>query len=668
MRFLTVAGIFLPMAVAPLTGCGSSTPAPPPTATVSISPRTASIATPSQTQTFVARVTGTVTDLSVIWSVDGTQGGSTNVGTITANGIYTPPPTGGEHTIVATSAALSSSLAAARIFVTDLPGVFTYHNDLARTGANTQEYELTQANVNSGTFGKLTSCLVDGAVYAQPLWAPGISFSDGKHNLLIVATEHDSVFAFDADSSPCVQRWAVSLLDPLHGGTAGETPIIWNDVGNCYGDIYPEIGVTGTPVIDPATNTVYLVSSSEVGSDGENCSYSPGTFFRRIHALDLANGSEKFNGPSSVVASVPGVGDGSSGGIVSLDPQKQHQRSGLALAGGKVYVAWAAHEDAYPYHGWLLGYNASDLSRPPSIFNTTPNGGLGGIWSGGGAPAIDGSGDIYVSTGNGIFDANSTTTPFNDYGDSILRLHPFTGTTSNGVNLALTGWFTPYDQDTLALDDTDLGSASAVLLPDQASAPTHLLAQLGKEGVVYLIDRDNMGQFNGSDNNQIVQSFSAGRGLWGSPAWWENGLYLSGPGDSLKVFSFSPSTGLFNPSYTSHTIDVFPFPDATPSISSQGASNGIVWAIDAGLYGYASGNAVGGINCYVVPVPAVCTGPAVLHAYDANNLGTEFWNSTLAANNRDQAGNAVKFVPPTIANGRVFVATRTEIDVYGLLP
>jgi hypothetical protein len=593
---------------------------------------------------------------------------------VSSSGLYAPPATAGTHTVTATSVAAPSASATASVAVTDLGGVFTYHNNLSRDGSNVQEYGLTASSVTPTTFGKLFSCPVDGAVYTQPLWVPGLSIGGGTHNVIFVATQHDSLYAFDADASPCVKYWQVNLLDTLHGGTAGETPIIWNDVGNCFGDIYPEVGVTGTPVIDPATSTIYLVSSSEVGNAGGNCSYNPGTFHRRLHALELVTGNEKFSGPVSIVASVPGLGDGSSGGMVSLDPQKHHQRSGLALSGGIVYVAFAAHEDANPYHGWLLGYNALNVQIQHAVFNTTPNGGLGGIWAGGGAPAVDATGDVYVTTGNGIFDANSTTVPFNDYGDSILRLSPFSGVTSNGVDLGLAGWFTPWDQAAISNVDADVGSGAVVLLPDQTTGPPHLLAQVGKgdpnagQAIVFLIDRDNMGQFNAASNN-VVQSFPATCcGLWGAPAFWQNGLYFAGAYDGLKVFTFDPSTGLFNTTASSQSGNVFNFPDATPSISSQGASNGIVWAIDAGLYGYASPNAAGGVNCYVSPPPAVCTGPAVLHAYNATNLATEYWNSTQAANNRDQAGNAVKFVPPTIANGKVYVSTRTEIDVYGLLP
>jgi hypothetical protein len=657
----------LTLATLTLAACGGSgTSAPPPSATVTVSPTFAALAATTQTQQFSANVSGNVTNLSVTWTVDGVSGGNASVGTISAAGLYTPPATAGSHQIVAASVALPASTASAAVTVTDLAGVFTYHNNLARDGTNTQEYALTPANVTSSTFGKLTSCPADGAVYTQPLWVPGVPFVDGLHNVIVVATQHDSLIAFDADAVPCLARWSVNLLDTLHGGTAGETPIIWNDVGNCYGDIYPEVGVTGTPVIDPTTNTVYVVSSSEVGTAGGNCSYSPGTFYRRLHAIDLATGNEKFNGPVTITASVAGVGDG--GSLVNFDPQKHHQRAGLALAGGKVYVPWSAHEDATPYHGWLFGYSASDLSQAPSVFNTTPNGGLGGIWAGGGAPAVDSGGDIYVSTGNGIFDANSTSVPFNDYGDSLLRLRPFSGNTLNGVNLNLIDWFTPYDQSNLAMYDTDLGSGAIVLLPDQPTAHQHLLAQVGKEGIVYLIDRDQMGYFNTQDNSQIVQSFSGAGGIWGTPAFWQNGLYYAGAGSPLTQFAFNTATGLFNSTAVSQSASAFNFPTATPSISSQGSSNGIAWAIDASLYGYASPNAAGGINCSSAPVPAACTGPAILHAYDATNLATELWNSTQATGNRDQAGNAVKFVPPTIANGKVYVSTRTEVDVYGLLP
>ena len=639
-----------------------------PSATVAVSPKRAAVVVTTQTQQFTATVTGNVSDLTVNWSVDAIAGGNSTVGTISASGLYTPPATAGTHTVTATSNALTTSSATVNIAVTDLGGVFTYHNDLARDGANTQEYALTSATVGTATFGKLFSCSVDGAVYTQPLWVPGLSIGGSTHNVIFVATQHDSLYAFDADASPCVTLWHVNLLDSLHGGTAGEGPVVWRDVGYCYGDIYPEVGVTGTPVIDPVSNTIYLVTASEITGTGTgNCSLPQGSYFHRLHAVDLITGSEKSNSPVTIAASLPGIGDGSSGGVVSFTSQLEHNRSGLALSGGNIYVAFAAHEDASPYHGWLISYDASTLSQV-GVFNTTPNGGLGGIWAGGGAPAIDAGGDVYVSTGNGIFDANSTTVPFNDYGDSLLRVRPFVGNTLNGANLSLVDWFTPYNQLDISGRDADLGSGAIVLLPDQTNGPTHLLAELGKDGLVYLVDRDNMGFFNTTNNSQIVQSFNGAGGIWGTPAFWQNGLYYAGAGNALTVFSFDTNTGLFNSTGTSQSSNFYGFPTATPSISSQGASNGIAWAIDAGLYGYASPNAAGGINCYVDPPPTACTGPAILHAYDATNLNTEYWNSSQAASNRDQAGNAVKFVPPTVANGKVYVGTRTEIDVYGLLP
>ncbi len=646
---------------------------------VSISPSTAALAATTQTQQFNATVTGNTTNFNVNWSVDGTVGGAAATGTISTNGLYTPPSTGGTHTVTATSVANSSYSASASVAVTDLAGVFTHHNDLSRDGVNSQEYALTPTNVSTTTFGKLFSCATattaeaqagQGAVFTQSLWVPGLSIGGGTHNVIFVATQHDTVFAFDADANPCVTYWQVNLLDTLHGGTPGETPVFWNNVGYGYGDIYPEVGVTGTPVIDPTTNTIYLVSKSQ--------NSSLGTFYQRLHALDLINGDEKFNGPIGISASVPSAAGGST---VAFSAQMQNQRPGLALAAGTVYIGWSAHEDASPWNGWLVGYNASNVQQQVSVFNTSPNGGAGGIWAGGGAPAVDSEGNIYVSTGNGVFDANNSSMPDTDYGDSVLKLAPFTGSTGNGENLNLLDYFTPDDQSCLAGSDTDLGAGEPVLLPDQTSGPVlHLLVQMGKEGVIYLIDRDNMGHLQtnncGGTNSQIVQTFvGSPSGFYGTPAFWQNSLYFAGSldspgsGDYLKMFSFKISTGIFATTAASQSSHYYNFPGASPSVSSQGTSNGIVWAIDASAYGYANPNANGGaINCFQVPVPTQCTGPAVLHAYDAANLAIEYWNSSMAANKRDQAGNAVKFVPPTIANGKVYVSTRTEVDVYGLLP
>jgi hypothetical protein len=666
-------GITLGTALA-LAGCGAGASASSPgnslsaTVTIILSPSTAAVAASTQTQQFALTVVGNTTDLAVNWSVDGLMGGSSAVGTISPGGLYAPPSAGGVHTVAATSVADSSASASATVAVTDLLGVFTYHNNLARDGTNPQEYALAPSNVNTTTFGKLFPCHVDGAVYGQPLWVPGLSIGGGIHNVIFVATQHDTVFAFDADANPCVQYWRVNLLDTLHGGTSGETSIFWNDLGcQCgVGDIYPEAGVTGTPVIDPASNTIYLVSASQ--------NSSLGAFYQRLHALDLIGGNESFNAPVNIAASVLGTGDG--GNSVVFNAQIENQRPALALAGGAVYVGWSAHEDAGPWHGWLIGYNASNVQQQVAVFNTSPNGGAGGIWAGGGAPSVDSDGNIYLSTGNGVFDANTTSLPDNDYGDSILKLFPFSGNTLNGSNLNLVDWFTPDNQSCLANSDTDLGAGAAVLLPDQPSGPVlHLLAQMGKEGVVYLIDRDNLGhlQLNSCDgtNSQIAQTFvGSPSGFYGTPAFWQNSLYFAGsldggPGDYLKQFSFNSVTGQFNPVPASQSTQYYNFPGVSPSVSSQGASNGIVWAVDSSAYGYANQNA-DAADCFQAPLPASCSGPTVLHAYDAGNLAVEYWNSSMAANRRDQAGNAVKFVPPTIANGKVYVSTSTEIDVYGL--
>jgi len=618
------------LATAWLAGCGGSSYGGGGGAvSVKVSPKLTSVVVSTQTQVFTATVTGAST--AITWAVDGTVGGSTTVGTITPAGIYTPPATPGIHTILATSAVDSTKSDSAKIAVTDLPGVFTYHNDLARDGANTQELALTTATVTTVTFGKRFSCPVDGAAYTQPLWVPALNVNGTVRNVIFVATQHDSVYAFDADIGPCVPLWQAKLLDTAHGGTAGETPVPTADVGNGFMDIQPEIGVTGTPVIDPATSTLYVVSKSEDLTS---------TFYQRLHALDLVSGNEKFAGPKAISASVPGAGDGSfcpSSGTISFDPRNQHQRPALSLSNGMVYLAWASHEDKTPYHGWLIGYNAATLARV-SVYNTSPNGCLAGIWMAGGAPAFDSAGNLYATTGNGTFDAN------NDFGDTVLKLSP---------SLTLSDWFTPFNQNILNMNDTDLGSSGVIVLPDQSSSPAHLLLSAGKQGQVYLLDRDLMGGFCGiactSDTNSVQNFFVSP--IWGTPAFWQNRMYYGGTGSRLAAFDFSSSTGRFTATPSSQSSAIYQFPGPTPSVSSQGTSGGVVWVIDASQYGVPSNFG---------------SGPAILHAYDATNLGTELWNSSQNAG--DQAGNAVKFSVPTVANGTVYVGTRTEVDVYSLLP
>ena len=643
------------MALGVLTACGgsSSVGPPPPKVQVAVHPHGTSVVAGSQTQQFTAAVNNDPKNLGVTWAVDGVGGGNAAVGGISSTGVYSPPASAGTHTITATSVADPTKSASATIGVTDLAGIFTYHYGAARDGVNTQEYALTTTSVRATTFGKLFSCGVDGAVYTQPLWYPALSVNGGPHNVVFVATQHDSLYAFDADASPCQQLWHANLLDGTHGGVANETSVCWYDVGSGYGDIQPEVGVTGTPVIDPATNTLYVVSKSETGGCNTG---NPKNFRQRLHAIDITTGNESQT-PVAISASVAGTGDGSSGGVVSFDAQSEGQRPALALlknvtVGGSVhdvvYIAWASHEDAFPYHGWILGYNAANVQQRLQVFNADPNGGLGGIWMSGNAPAIDAAGNLYVITGNGTFDAD---TGGSDYGDSFMKI-------SSNVALGVMDYFTPFNEASLNAVDGDLGSGGVVLLPDQTVGPTHLLVGGGKQGLIYVLDRDQMGQFlPGGDN--IVQEFQADNGSWTTPAFWQNALYIAGSGDhgscdNLRRYPFNNSTsGLFDTSASSASTHCFMFPGATPVVSSSGSSNGIVWATEVGCYGTAA---------------SPCGGAAILFAYDANNVLTELWDSSQALNQRDQAGNAVKFTVPTVANGKVYIGTRTEVDVYGLLP
>ena len=614
---------------------------------VSLSPKLGGVAV-GQQLLFTAVVTNDIGAAGVTWTV--TTGG-TLTGQTTTTASFSSA-SAGVYTIIATSSADVTKSASATIAVTDLAGVLTYHNNLSRDGTNVKEYALTTALVTTTTFGKLFSCQADGAIYAQPLWVPRVTINGLPHNVIVVATEHDGVYAFDADASPCTTLWHANLLDSTHGGTGGETTVpsgaTGGLVGSGYGDITPEVGVTGTPVIDPSTNTIYVVSKSVNAST---------QFFQRLHALDLTTGNEKVT-PRSIDSSisVAGTGDGSVSGQLAFDPRNENQRPGLALYNGVVYVAWASHEDHDPYHGWLIGFSASTLAPATNaVFNTTPNqvGTLsysrGGIWMGGGAPALDASGNLYFITGNGTFDAN---TGGSNYGDSVVKL-----STASGLSVA--DYFTPLDQATLDANDTDFGSGAATILVDQPSGPvTHLVIGGGKQGNLFLLNRDNMGKFSGTTNN-VLQTVNAGNGIYATPVFWQNNLYVA-PIGALKQYLFNPTTGKFNGAASSQTSSTFGFPGATPALSSNGAVAGIVWAAD---------------NSQYCTTASPACGPAILHAYDATNLATELWNSSQAAGNRDQAGHAVKFTVPTIANGKVYFGTRGndstvlgELEVYGLLP
>ncbi len=513
--------------------------------------------------------------------------------------------------------------------------VTTYHNDNARTGQNTQETYLTPANVNTSQFGKLFTVAVDGAVFAQPLYLTNVNISGGTHNVVYVATQHDSVYALDADTGTLY--WQKSLI-PAGGSTVSSN----TDLNFC-GDIAAEVGITSTPVIDATTGTLYVVAKVKLN----------GAILQYLHALDVSTAAEKFGGPVSIQASVPGTATDGNGSMVAFDPRQENQRAGLLLENGHVVISWAAHCDKPPYHGWVMSYGATTLTQE-GVYNTSPNGSANGIWMSGAGPAADSSGNIYFATGNGTWSAT-------DNGDSIVKLGPPSGST-----LPLRDYFTPYDQGSLSAADLDVSAGGVVLLPALSSGK-QLLAMLSKAGTIYLIDTSSMGKYcvtltpacANSDSNIVQEIPKAFTGYWGAPAYWNGYLYWSGGNDTtgaaepLKAYSFNANgSGLISTSPTSVAAHSFNFSGPVPSVSSNGASNGIVWGMDNGSF---ASTCSGGTNCQV------------LYAYDATNLATMLYNSNQAANNRDVPGSAVKFTTPTVANGKVYVAGKGSVSAFGLL-
>lgn len=512
--------------------------------------------------------------------------------------------------------------------------VLTYHNDNARTGQNTNETVLTPANVRTGSFGRLFSYAVDGQVYAQPLYVPGLAIpGQGTHNVVFVATQHDSVYAFDADSNMGPNGgmlWHISL------GTSAATPN--NDFGNRYGpyhDIDPEVGITGTPVIDPASGTIYVDAFTHEGT----------AYFHRIHALNITNGLEQSYSPVTVSASVAGIGVGSKNGVLSFNPQSL-QRPALTLAGGILFVAYSGFADTDPYHGWVIGFQARNLQQLTNyVFNTTPNAttatdgpnaGEGGLWMSGNGLSADSNNNLYLEVGNGSFNANVA--GGTEYGDSFVKL-------STSSRLAVADYFTPFNQASLSAGDQDLGSGGPLVLPDSvgSAAHPHLIVGCGKEGKIYLLDRDNLGHYNSVSDSQIIQEIANAvpGGTWSSAAYFNNLIFYHGSGDVLR--SFKITNGLLGTSPASQSTTSFGFPGATPSISANGTNNAIAWVIQSDGY------------------PG---GAAVLHAYNAYNLGQELYNSSMAGA-KDVPGGAIKFTVPTIANGKVYVGAQSALSVFG---
>jgi hypothetical protein len=543
-------------------------------------------------------------------------------------------PTGTASVVfTATSGSLTHSVTLAlTVAAPSGVNVTTYHNDNARDGWNAQETILTPQNVNFNTFGKLRELPVDGKVDGQPLYISGLSIAGQTHNVLIAVTEHGSAYAFDADSG--TQLWTVSTL-----GTNETT----SDDHGC-GQITPEIGITDTPVIDRnygPNGAVFLVAMSKDAS---------GNYHQRLHALDLTTGAELQGSPSEIQASFPGNGYGSNNGMQVFAPGQYAERVGLLLMNGQLYLAWTSHCDDDPYTGWLMAYSESTLQQT-SVLNLTPNGpsmphygnGEGSVWMSGAGLAADTQGNIFFLDANGTFDSTLSANGFpasGDFGNSFMKV------STTGNVLAAADFFAAYDLQSESDADQDLGSGGAMLLPDQTDTGGvvhHLAVGAGKDTNIYVVNRDNMGKFNASSNNAIYQELpdALSGGAWSMPALFNNTVYYAGVGDYLKAFPITNALLATTPA--SKSANTFGYPGATPSVSSHGTQNGIVWAIENQ------------------------NGAGVLHAYDTTNIPTELYDSNQAANSRDHFSDN-KFVPPMIADGKVYVGTQNSVAVFGLLP
>lgn len=576
-----------------------------------------------QSATFSVVATGTA-PLSYQW-----QKGASDIAGATSTS-YTTPATGlsdsgSTFRVVVSNSAGTATSNTARLIVNTVSAttdVLTYHNDIARTGQNLTESILTPNNVTSATFGKLGFYPVDGRVDAQPVYASNVPVpGKGTHNVLIVPTEHDSVYAFDADSGSIL--WQTSLV------AGGEIP---SEPRFGCGQVSPEIGVTATPVIDRTRGPnggVYVVAMSKNGS----------TYHQRLHALDLALGTELFGGPTEIQASYPGTGDNTNGTHVIFDPAQYKERAGLLLMNGVVYTGWASHCDIRPYTGWIIAYDASTLLQS-SVLNVVPNGSEGAVWSAGAGLAADNVGNIYFLDANGDFDTNMKASGFpsnGNFGNAFIKL-----STSGG--LAVADYFEMFNQQQENSTDTDLGSGGALVLPDLgdgAGHTVHLAVGAGKDSNIYVVNRDAMGKFDPSRNN-IYQELAGALpgGVWSMPAYFNNTVYYGAVGSPIKAFTITNAKLSTAPAF--QTSNTFSYPGATPSISANGTSNAIVWAVEN-------------------------TSPAVLHAYNATNLN-ELYNSNQASGGRDQFGAGNKFITPTIVNGKVFVGTPNGVAVFGLLP
>jgi hypothetical protein len=580
--------------------------------------------TVGQTATFSVVAAGTA-PLTYQW-----QKNNANISGATAASYTTPATVSGDNgatfRVIVTNTVTNITSNSASLGVNPAvtgPGtdVTTYHNDIARTGQNITETKLTQANVNSATFGLLRNLAVDGRVDAEPLYLSQLSIAGSAHNVVFIVTEHDSAYAFDSDTG--AQLWKVSLLG------SGETS---SDDRGC-GQVTPEIGITSTPVIDRtagAHGILYAVAVSKNGS----------TYFHRLHALDITTGAELEGWPVTVQATYPGTGANSSGGQIAFDAKQYNERAALLLLNGVIYTSWGSHCDFNPYTAWIIGYNQTSLAQT-SVLNLTPNGNEGSIWQSGGGLAADTQGNIYALIANGTFDTTLDTNGFptkQDYGNGFVKV------STAGGNLKVADYFNMSNTVNESGGDTDLGSGGAMVLPDltYGTANTlNLAVGAGKDGNLYVVNRNNMGKFSSTSNNVYQELAGAvSNGVYGVPAYFNSTVYYCDVNATLKSFSISNGKLSTTPV---HTGASFTYPGVLPSVSANGTSNGIVWAIEN-------------------------TGTAVLHAFAANDLTQELYNSNQAASSRDHFGSGNKFITPMIADGKVFAATTNSVAVFGLLP
>jgi Malectin domain/Immunoglobulin domain/PQQ enzyme repeat len=497
--------------------------------------------------------------------------------------------------------------------------VITYHNDNARTGQNLKESTLTLSNVNPKTFGLRKIITLNGKVDAQPLFLSGVAIAgQGTHDVVYVVTEHDNVYALDSATGAVL--WQVSTL------SNGETT---SDTHGC-GQVSPEIGITSTPVIDRTrgpNGAIYVVAMSK---------NSGGSYFQRLYALDVSSGAQLFGGPHTITASYPGTGDHSSGGNVLFDPGQYKERAGLLMIGGNIYTTWASHCDFRPYTGWIMSFDADTLAAV-SVLNITPNGNEGAMWMSGAAPSADSSGNIYLLDGNGTMDTALNSNGFpskGDFGNCFCKI-----STSNG--LRVTDFFAVSNTLSESNADTDLGSGAAMVLPDLSTGSgntLHLALGAGKDGNIYVVNRDNMGKFDPNSNHIYQQLTGAITGAWSMAAYFNNTVYYATTNDRLKAFAII--NGKLSPA--SSATNTLEYPGATPSISANASSNGIIWTYNNSR-------------------------PAVLGAYEAANVSHQLYHTNMAGT-RDHFGNGNKFMTPTIAKGRVYVGTASGIAIFGLLP